>query len=178
MSGAKSVKTAKRKRLTPAQRLDLAYEQGWKCYWCGGWLTNAWHADHHVPLREGGSNELSNFRMYHPNCHAVKSSIENSQATGHARNLTTQPAEAHTPLLELKEAPLYLSYEATVPQAPADAQPQLKHATKSMPSSISTGAYPALTEAPWQPERWSRWKWWCCGYERIISQRITTSTNK
>lgn len=76
-----------RKSLTPSRRNEIAWLQQWKCAGeCQQLLPPTWCMDHIVPLRNGGTNELSNFQALCANCHALKTLKE----TQHAHELKSQ----------------------------------------------------------------------------------------
>lgn len=76
-----------RKSLTPSRRNEIAWRQQWKCVGeCQQLLPPTWCMDHIVPLRNGGTNELSNFQALCANCHALKTLKE----TQHAHELKSQ----------------------------------------------------------------------------------------
>lgn len=58
---------------------------GYCCNICKQLLPEKWHGDHIVPLREGGSNHLSNCQVLCPNCHTLKSSRETREAAERKR---------------------------------------------------------------------------------------------
>ena len=62
-----------RKRLTQNQRWNLAVRQEFKCAVCATTLTDACDNDHLIPLRDGGTNLVSNFQLLCLTCHRRKS---------------------------------------------------------------------------------------------------------
>lgn len=65
-----------RKRLSSAQMRIIAALQDYKCKICLQLLPAQWCADHIVPLHLNGSNQLLNFQLLCPNCHAKKTQHE------------------------------------------------------------------------------------------------------
>jgi 5-methylcytosine-specific restriction protein A len=64
--------TTKRKRLTPTQRLKLFEEKGGICCICGQKINGSFIDEHLRALGLGGSNDLDNRDIAHPECAAVK----------------------------------------------------------------------------------------------------------
>jgi hypothetical protein len=71
-----------RQNVTDLQRRVLACRQGWQCAKCEVLLPAVFHVDHMTPLSQGGKHVIENLQVLCPNCHALKSSIENSRAQG------------------------------------------------------------------------------------------------
>lgn len=70
-----------RRRLTPLQRLRIAYEQKYLCNQCKILLEPIFHIDHKVALSQGGSNNLYNLQALCLNCHINKTRHESSGGT-------------------------------------------------------------------------------------------------
>ena len=66
----------KRKRVTPFVAKKVAASYSWRCAACGELLTEDYEVDHHIPLQNFGSNDISNLRPLHKRCHLLKSSLE------------------------------------------------------------------------------------------------------
>lgn len=66
----------KRKKITPLMREHLSFRQDHKCNTCNKKLEPGWHADHRVPLVNGGKDDISNLQALCPLCHLVKTSQE------------------------------------------------------------------------------------------------------
>lgn len=47
--------------------------QGGKCWWCKAELNGIFHADHHIPLAKGGTNDANNIVCACPDCNNQKS---------------------------------------------------------------------------------------------------------
>ena len=61
-----------KRHVTAYTKKVVAASYGWKCFECGENLPPTYQVDHHVELRDGGSNEIENLRPLCPNCHALK----------------------------------------------------------------------------------------------------------
>jgi uncharacterized CHY-type Zn-finger protein len=73
-------------KLTPAMRLHVAYKCKWSCFRCQDMLKPSFHVDHHIPLSEGGSNQLENLVTLCGSCHAEKTQLENMMRSVERRN--------------------------------------------------------------------------------------------
>ena len=60
------------------ERDTLAYSFEYKCASCSALLQPGWHADHILPLADGGSNGLENMQPLCAPCHTLKTARENS----------------------------------------------------------------------------------------------------
>ena len=69
-----------RARLTPFVRNNIAASQKWQCQICHELLQASYQIDHIQPLRDQGSNALSNLQALCGSCHVQKSAKENSRA--------------------------------------------------------------------------------------------------
>ena len=66
----------KRRRITPFVAKKVAALHKWRCAACGELLTEDFEIDHHIPLHNGGSDDLENLRPLHKKCHLLKNSFE------------------------------------------------------------------------------------------------------
>lgn len=66
-----------RRKWTDLQKRRIACKQDYKCAKCKNKLTEAWHCDHVVPLRDGSNDFIDNIEILCPNCHQIKSNTEN-----------------------------------------------------------------------------------------------------
>jgi hypothetical protein len=71
-----------RRQITGLQRQVLACRQKWACALCHSLLPAVFHVDHVKPLAHGGLHTINNLQVLCPNCHAIKSALENSRAQG------------------------------------------------------------------------------------------------
>lgn len=69
-----------RKYWTEGIKRQIAYRQKYKCAVCQKMLPAAWHADHVIPLSEGGTNHTDNCQILCGSCHADKTMSENIRA--------------------------------------------------------------------------------------------------
>lgn len=93
-----------RKFLTSSRRNEIAHRQEWKCAGpCKQLLPPTWCMDHIVPLRSGGSNELSNFQALCANCHALKTLKENQLYHERQRELKSQIKTFYVALTRVQE---------------------------------------------------------------------------
>lgn len=60
------------------ERDALAYSFEYKCAACHALLQPGWHADHALPLADGGSNGVENMQPLCAPCHTLKTARENS----------------------------------------------------------------------------------------------------
>lgn len=51
-----------------SQLIDLYSLQSGRCFWCSVDLDGKYHADHYIPLKRGGSNDISNIVISCPPC--------------------------------------------------------------------------------------------------------------
>lgn len=65
--------------VTPAQKIDAAAKQKWKCNICKDLLTENYQTDHVKPLCKSGSNDDANLQALCPNCHAAKTRTDKSK---------------------------------------------------------------------------------------------------
>lgn len=77
-------------------RLEILKRDGYICWLCGG--TGADQVDHLRPASLGGTDDPSNLRAAHRDCHLRKSSSEGNAARWRYR--TARPAERHPGLLD------------------------------------------------------------------------------
>ena len=68
-----------RKKFTPSQRYEIAFNQAAKCRTCSDVLKENFHIDHIVPLHVGGSNTIENVQALCLDCHANKTKHETRQ---------------------------------------------------------------------------------------------------
>ena len=66
----------KRRRITPFVAKKVAAFHKWRCAACGELLTEDFEIDHHIPLHNGGSDDIANLRPLHKKCHLFKNSLE------------------------------------------------------------------------------------------------------
>ena len=66
----------KRRRITPFVAKRVAARHKWRCAACGELLTEDFEIDHHIPLHNGGSDDIANLRPLHKKCHLFKNSLE------------------------------------------------------------------------------------------------------
>ena len=66
----------KRRRITPFVAKKVAALHKWRCATCGELLTEDFEIDHHIPLHNGGSNDIQNLKPLHKRCHLLKNSLE------------------------------------------------------------------------------------------------------
>lgn len=94
---------AKRKSITKKTRFEIFKRDQFRCYYCGGHPPNViLEVDHIKPVKNGGSNSLSNLVTSCLSCNRGKSSIElddklpaidknsvevSSQITGHSEHI-------------------------------------------------------------------------------------------
>ena len=64
--------SAKRGRVTDAQRFVLAARQAGRCALCGFPLDARMHVDHIVPRKLGGKNRMSNYQLVCASCNLAK----------------------------------------------------------------------------------------------------------
>lgn len=77
-----------RKFLTPSRRNQIAWQQKWRCAGpCQELLPPTWCMDHIIALRDGGSNDLSNFQALCGTCHSLKTLQENQEYHDKKRGL-------------------------------------------------------------------------------------------
>ena len=70
--------TAARRRLLHAERHALSLRFEHRCAECRVLLPVGWHADHIVPLADGGPDDASNMQPMCQPCHTLKTALENS----------------------------------------------------------------------------------------------------
>jgi hypothetical protein len=87
--------------LTPAKRNEIAAGQGWLCKLnlerCIRTLPAVFHIDHKIPLREGGTNDISNLCATCPNCHQLKSWDETARYWDRQRERRTRRSKYWDP---------------------------------------------------------------------------------
>ena len=71
-----------RRVLMRTERDALAYSFEYKCASCHALLQPGWHADHVLPLADGGSNGVENMQPLCAPCHTLKTARENSARAG------------------------------------------------------------------------------------------------
>jgi hypothetical protein len=81
-ASATPTREASRRQITGLQRQVLACRQKWACALCHSLLPAVFHVDHVKPLAHGGPHTVNNLQVLCPNCHAMKSALENSRAQG------------------------------------------------------------------------------------------------
>ncbi len=62
---------------TERHALSLTFEH--RCAACRALLPAGWHADHVVPLADGGADDEGNMQPLCTHCHALKTARENSR---------------------------------------------------------------------------------------------------
>ena len=67
-----------RRRLLPTERHALSLRFEHRCAICRVLLPAGWHADHVVPLTDGGPDVAVNMQPLCPQCHTIKTAQENS----------------------------------------------------------------------------------------------------
>jgi 5-methylcytosine-specific restriction endonuclease McrA len=72
--------TTTRRRLLNTERHALSLSFGHRCAHakCRVLLPVGWHADHIVPLADGGPDDTANMQPLCPPCHMLKTARENS----------------------------------------------------------------------------------------------------
>jgi hypothetical protein len=76
---------------TERHALSLIFEH--RCAACRALLPVGWHADHVVPLADGGADGAGNMQPLCPPCHALKTARENSsRSNARATCAACQPA--------------------------------------------------------------------------------------
>ena len=68
--------THKRKATSSSIRLQIAWQQDWRCNECKQKLHWTFEVDHLVPLFDGGSNDYTNLQALCVKCHKTKSMRE------------------------------------------------------------------------------------------------------
>ena len=71
--GAERVKRS----VSETKKKFVASRQNWKCLTCGETLPSTYQVDHIVPLENYGTNDIQNLRALCPNCHAMKTAMDN-----------------------------------------------------------------------------------------------------
>jgi hypothetical protein len=71
--GAERVKRS----VSETKKKFVASRQNWKCLTCGETLPATYQVDHIVPLENYGTNDIQNLRALCPNCHAMKTAMDN-----------------------------------------------------------------------------------------------------
>jgi len=75
-----------RRSLTQKKRAELFLAQNGKCYDCPRKLMpGMYHADHRLPLADGGSNDDDNIVLICLDCHKAKTRGENKSRAHHDR---------------------------------------------------------------------------------------------
>lgn len=64
----RSIEYAAPGSFTKYQIIDLYKAQSGTCFWCSKNLNGKYHADHYIPLKRGGSNDISNIVISCPPC--------------------------------------------------------------------------------------------------------------
>lgn len=77
--------SVKRRFWTEVQKRIVAGSQNYCCAICRRMLGSTWAADHIRPLRNGGSNALTNCQILCADCHAQKTQMENIDAADEKR---------------------------------------------------------------------------------------------
>ena len=83
----------KAKRVSPLQRFRIAGGQAYDCALCGKRLGVNFHIDHALPSALGGKSDDDNLFALHPDCHADKSSMEQSVLASVRRALNPKPTQ-------------------------------------------------------------------------------------
>jgi hypothetical protein len=78
MEWAPTAPVAYRRRLLPTERHALSLRFEHRCAICRVLLPAGWHADHVVPLTDGGPDVAGNMQPLCPQCHTIKTAQENS----------------------------------------------------------------------------------------------------
>jgi len=99
-----------RKRLTPAQKMRLCYEQEYKCFTCEILIPPTAQVDHHIPLHKGGKNDWENLVALCPDCHSEKTQLEAIEREAKKRELNRgmSPYFLHVEETPMHEIPWYV----------------------------------------------------------------------
>lgn len=84
--------------LSTSKRLKIAHTQEWKCAMCHHLLPWSFVMDHIKPLRNGGTNSLSNFQALCSNCHAAKTAEENQRYAEYLEEKRTKVSRYFNPM--------------------------------------------------------------------------------
>lgn len=93
----KEMTTTLRKFWTEVAKRRVAASQEFKCASCKDLLGPVWAADHIVPLRDGGTNALSNCQILCAECHGRKTQLETIVAADKAREKRTRTSKYWDP---------------------------------------------------------------------------------
>jgi len=110
LGGNRSHAVEDRKRLTPAQKMRLCYEQEYKCFTCKILIPPTAQVDHHIPLHLGGKNEWENLVALCPDCHAHKTQLEAIERESKKREINRgmSPYFLHVDAPPMHEIPWYV----------------------------------------------------------------------
>ena len=70
-----------RRNVSLRQKKVAAFNQQYKCFYCGHLLPPSYQVDHYIPLWQGGTNLQSNLVACCGNCHNEKTAIENDRVS-------------------------------------------------------------------------------------------------
>ena len=79
---------AARRALMRTERDLLSFSFAHRCASCSALLQPGWHADHILPLADGGPHEMQNMQPLCAPCHTLKTAGENSARAARAVSVT------------------------------------------------------------------------------------------